>query len=1069
MRLLALVYLLLCGLPAAAQAPKLVVQTAGVGAFDAAGWTPDSRWVIEASGYERLLRIWDPRAGIVVDSIRLPTPGKRADEKILPDLVVVSADGRRARVEAVLIAENEAIGDLSYSALDYDVDLLARRAVPVPTTRNVDTPSEGMPATNEGLAEVDAGRSVLPAAPDGTRLRRTVGGFQVSDPAGTLLNEVQFEEPVQTNWASVSPDGSLLVFLSPRPETAGEPAQASADAPADDGQVTQLLIFNIATGQSSQTATPWDNFGRYGRVGWAGDGRLLLSEESSAFARNSRHYPHAKGEPAAGWLIDLVGGREPVEVQPGCYLQPLGPDRLVTTGHSNCRHGVDRDFRIWVRPLEGDWTELPVDVPSGRTVDALRASPDGRLLALSLGRRNEVEEIRIVDSVSGETRHSLPLQGAMVTALNFAPDGRSLFVLGTRWAGHWRFEEADADNDGLDDLPATDADPSMIVSDGRDLLFGGSMSPGVQRVTLGERKANPPLDVLAPVAGGFLKDKPIFWVGTHNGELKLFDRRDWSLIATVQRFRNTDGEFFIVHDPAGRYDSNLPPDFPAFRWLVPDAPFQSLGPQTFMRELYTPDLLARLIECTPDRSCARALPAVVNPAALNRALPVVSDMVVRPGRVPGTVDVEMTVREGVNSLPSGAYGQATSGMHNLRLFRDGVLVREASAAPQGMNPADKEGWRRATRLVPNLPDGGHRARFEGIPLPTGPHDGLFLFSAYAFNEDRVRGEQADAEPDQQTVLALEPALASPRARRLFVVSIGIDAYPGGLFRPLRYAVADAQAMAELFGRATLSEETPRPPLERVPIRIEGTADRPATRADVERAFAQLRQARPDDVVVISFSGHGYTDAAGRFFLVPSDVRAAVGPGGEKPVPASMIAADDLANWLAPVEAGAIYMVIDACHSAASVQAGGFKPGPMGDPGLGQLAYDKGISILSASAPDQFAMEASDLGHGLLTYAFVVEGAWRGKADMPEGDEDPKPDGRVTMDELMDHAVRALPAAEARFEEGGARGDGPGLVVEWSGPTPPRQTPRLFAFAPDWSRLGVPVGPPAGAKPGGRAP
>lgn len=1047
-RLLALTCsLLLFWMPAVAEVPKLVVQTAGVRAFDAAGWTPDSRWVIEASGYERLVRIWDPRAGIVVDSIRLPTPGKRADETILPDRVVVSADGRRAHVEAVLAAENEAIGEMAYSALDYQVDLLARRAVIVPTTRDVDTPSEGMPATNDGLSELDAGRSVLPAAPDGTRLRRIEGGFEVLDPAGNSLREVLFEEPAQTNWASVSPDGSLLVFLSPVPEAEAAPAD-SADAEADQGPKTRLLIYNIATGQSSQTATPWDNFGRYGRVGWTGDGRLLLSEESSAFARNSRHYPDAKGEPATGWLVDLTGVREPVEVEPGCYLQPLGPDRLVSAGHSNCRHGVEQDFKLWVRPLEGEWTELPVDLPAGRTVDALRASPDGRLVALSLGRRNDVEEIRIVDSVSGETRHSMPLEGSMVTALNFAPDGRSLFVLGSRWAAHWRFAEATPENDAVDELPATDSDPSMIVNDGRDLLFGGSMSPGVQRLRLGEAGALPPLEVVAPVAGGFLKDKPLFWVSTYDGELKLFDRRDWSLVATVHRFRNEDGEFFIVHDPSGRYDSDVPPDFPAFRWLMMDAPFQSLGPQTFMRELYTPDLLPRLIACVPDRSCAKTLPVGSSLATLNRALPVVSDMEVRPSAKPGRVDVEMTVREGVNSLPSGAYGRATSGMHNLRLFRDGVLVREVGAVDQGLDPADREGWRRATLLKSNRPDGSYRAVFQGIPLPSGPREAAFSFTAYAFNEDRVRGEEAEAKLDLKTQIALAGALASPKPRRLFVLSIGINAYPGGAFGSLRYAVADARAMAGLFGRARVAEEG-RPPMKLVPIRIEGTAEQPATRAQIETAFATLRQATPDDLVVVSFSGHGYTDAKGRFFLVPSDVRSE----GDQPVASSMISADDLARWLAPLDAGAIHFIIDACHSAASVLAGGFKPGPMGDPGLGQLAYDKGMNILSASAPDQFAMEESNLGHGLLTYAFVVDGAHRGKADLPDGEGEP--DGLVTMDELMAYAVGALPDVEASFDAA----DGPGMVVEWGGPPARRQTPRLFDFAVEWSNIVVPVGAP----------
>jgi hypothetical protein len=61
------------------------------------------------------------------------------------------------------------------------------------------------------------------------------------------------------------------------------------------------------------------------------------------------------------------------------------------------------------------------------------------------------------------------------------------------------------------------------------------------------------------------------------------------------------------------------------------------------------------------------------------------------------------------------------------------------------------------------------------------------------------------------------------------------------------------------------------------------------------------------------------------------------------------------------------------RAAASVAASGFKPGPMGDRGLGQLAYDKGMRILAATQADDFALESGDVGQGLLTYALVCEG------------------------------------------------------------------------------------------------
>jgi uncharacterized caspase-like protein len=83
-----------------------------------------------------------------------------------------------------------------------------------------------------------------------------------------------------------------------------------------------------------------------------------------------------------------------------------------------------------------------------------------------------------------------------------------------------------------------------------------------------------------------------------------------------------------------------------------------------------------------------------------------------------------------------------------------------------------------------------------------------------------------------------------------------------------------------------------------------------------------------------------------------------------------ISSEELSQWLKDVDAGELAMIIDACHSAASVPEG-FKPGPMGDRGRGQLAYDKGMRILAATQADNVALESEKLGQGLLTYALVL--------------------------------------------------------------------------------------------------
>src|SRR6185503_6290727 len=108
-----------------------------------------------------------------------------------------------------------------------------------------------------------------------------------------------------------------------------------------------------------------------------------------------------------------------------------------------------------------------------------------------------------------------------------------------------------------------------------------------------------------------------------------------------------------------------------------------------------------------------------------------------------------------------------------------------------------------------------------------------------------------------------------------------------------------------------------------------------------------------------------------------------GPNGEIS-PASLthfVSSDELSEWLRDIDAGEMVLVVDTCHSAAAIEAGGFKPGPMGSRGMGQLAYDKGIRVLAASQADDVALEINRLRHGLLTYALMHDGLERGQADL----------------------------------------------------------------------------------------
>lgn len=89
---------------------------------------------------------------------------------------------------------------------------------------------------------------------------------------------------------------------------------------------------------------------------------------------------------------------------------------------------------------------------------------------------------------------------------------------------------------------------------------------------------------------------------------------------------------------------------------------------------------------------------------------------------------------------------------------------------------------------------------------------------------------------------------------------------------------------------------------------------------------------------------------------------------------------------------------------------------MNSKGLAQLAYEKGMNILTASQSYQAALEAAQLGHGYLTYAPVEEGLKTDAADIA-----PK-DGQVEVREWLDYATSRVPQMqEIKIQETRAQG------------------------------------------------
>lgn len=145
--------------------------------------------------------------------------------------------------------------------------------------------------------------------------------------------------------------------------------------------------------------------------------------------------------------------------------------------------------------------------------------------------------------------------------------------------------------------------------------------------------------------------------------------------------------------------------------------------------------------------------------------------------------------------------------------------------------------------------------------------------------------------------------------------------------------------------------------------------------------------------------------AGKFYLLLSNIGLNAAALSSE-VLARAQSSTELTALMRDVDAGDMAFSLDACNSASSIEGSGFKPGPMGSRGLGQLAYNKGMLILAASQADDVALEDPALQQGLLTYA-LVDGLQKKKADFGSPDA-AQLDNQIGLSEWLAYGAARVP-------------------------------------------------------------
>jgi uncharacterized caspase-like protein len=242
-------------------------------------------------------------------------------------------------------------------------------------------------------------------------------------------------------------------------------------------------------------------------------------------------------------------------------------------------------------------------------------------------------------------------------------------------------------------------------------------------------------------------------------------------------------------------------------------------------------------------------------------------------------------------------------------------------------------------------------------------------------------------------LAPTPTAAVAAAESRHALIIGVSRYKDTRVVPLQFAATDANA---IWARA-IDEDGLHVPAENTRLLL----DQDATRSAILAGLEWLNQvSHGGDTAIVYFSGHGAVDvqpsgAIGGHYLLPYDARPLDRKGDLALDPRTGISLALLRETLQNSRAKQLLLVLDCCF-AGGVE-GNFSQVRLDRDQMRQSLAEidsfqylgTGRWTITACSPNEPALEADSLGHGVFTYYFL-EGLER----------DPDHDGHVTFDEVF---------------------------------------------------------------------
>lgn len=626
---------------------------------------------------------------------------------------------------------------------------------------------------------------------------------------------------------------------------------------------------------------------------------------------------------------------------------------------------------------------------------SLAFSPDGKTMAIGTGLEGDAffgVELRQVSS--GKLLRSLSGHTASVQSVAFSPDGKT--VASGSWDGTVRLWNVATGKlvrrlkSRFQTSVAFSPDGKILASDDGSMVKLWDVRTGRELRTL---KGH--FDSISSIT--FSSNSKHLLSGSWDSIVKLWDVTSGKELASLIALDEND---WLVVTPEGLFDGS-PDSWNKIRWRFNNNTFDHAPVEAFFNEFYYPGLLAEIF-------AGRRPKASSDIALKDRRQPQLKLALADAPPGARLVERNLKLKIDIAELAADKEHRLGSGAQDVRLFRNGSLVKV---------------WHG------DVLKGQSNVTLEAtIPIVRGENK----LTAYAFNHDNIKSSDA--------TLVLNGGENLKRPATAYILAIGVNNYSNSQYN-LKYAVADAEDFsAEVKRQQELLKRYAQ-------VEIISLQDAEATKANITQKLAELAtRIQPEDAVIVFFAGHG-TAHGKQFYLIPHDLgyggpRETLTAAGLQTILAHSISDRELEKLFEGIDAGQLLLVIDACNSGQALEAEEKRRGPMNSKGLAQLAYEKGIYVLTAAQSYQAAQEAAKFGHGFLTYALIEDGLKQGKADREQRD------GKINLREWLNYATEQVPRMQEENMLDALRGRSRyvNFVGDGSGPKDTKsnvQRPRVF--------------------------